>query len=112
MDINWSQLAKHSLVNILDYIEGNFNRLLANFIKDKIVAFTNSLVDKPRIGTIVEDFSEYGEVRRALYKKNRVYYLIDDDSITVIIIWDGRQDSNKVRALIEQYLRGYSDSHT
>lgn len=109
MDINWSQLAKLSLSNILYYIESNFNWLLANFIKDKIVAFTNSLVDKPRIGTIVEEFSEYGEVRRVLYKKNRIYYLIDDDSIIVIIVWDGRQDPNKVRTLIEQYLRGYKD---
>ena len=77
MEVVWSRLAKETLVDILNYVESNYGRIVATKVYDRINRHVETLMLFPRIG-----------VRVPLYANNEieVRYLINTPNIINIII--------------------------
>ncbi len=105
MVVVWSDLAYESLYDIVAYIQGFFGKKVAIETSIRIENFVASIAQNPLIGKRVSKRTEYGEIRCILYKKNQIYYSVNEDRIDIILIWDGRQDPRKLKQLLTKYQR-------
>ena len=46
----------------------------------------------------------YGDVRCIIYKQNQIYYRISENQVEIILVWDGRQDPNRLRTILLNFL--------
>ena len=64
---------------------------------DDIIDRMNALAIYPYLGTIDERYLPF----RVLHSwHNRIFYLVTDDEIRVIAIWDNRRDERKLPKLL------------
>ncbi|MDR0894234.1 MAG: type II toxin-antitoxin system RelE/ParE family toxin [Prevotellaceae bacterium] len=104
MEVIWSKLSIDSVDSIITYVERHFGNKTAAKVYRKIISFLLSLSHTPRMGTVMPQFSQFGEIRRAVFKQNHIYYRIMDSQIELIIIWDGRQDPSRLYDMLIDYL--------
>lgn len=104
MEVVWSDLAVSSFYNILDYVQKSFGKRVANSVAIKILSFTESLGNTPFLGRNLSHLIQYGEIRCAFYKQNRIYYRILESQVEIIIVWDGRQDPSKLKCALSGFL--------
>lgn len=106
MVIVWTHSAKSSLASIALYVGRHFGKRKADEVLRQIVAFANALQYSPRIGKRLEEWSLEGEdVRCAVFKQNQIYYTVVEDEVFVIVVWDGRQDPMRLRAIVRDFIK-------
>lgn len=104
MEVIWSDFAVESLSDIFVYVQGFFGKRTAHTTARKVIDFVESLSDAPQQGKQLLHLSQFGEVRCAFYKQNHIYYLIIENRIEIILIWDGRQDPKRLQHLLVDFL--------
>ena len=104
MEIVWSDLAIESLVDIVAYIQSCFGKKLADSTARKIIHTVSSIGVTPYIGKKVDSFSQFSDIRCVFYKQNHVYYMVFDNHIEIILVWDGRQDPQRLQNLLVDFL--------
>ena len=91
----WSPLAEKDFVNILEYLQLNWeNKVLENFIEitDRMII---QIVLNPKQFPII---SKKHKVRKCvLTKHNTLFYKINLQSIHILRIYDTRQDPMKLK---------------
>lgn len=104
MEVVWSDLAFESFLNILQYIQNFFGEKTANDIAEEITHFVESLGRCPHLGKELSHLAWFGEIRCVFYKQNHIYYQIFENTIEVIIVWDGRQNPSNLHRLLVDFL--------
>lgn len=100
MEIVWTDFAIESLSEIISYIESFFCQKTADNAALKIIAFVETLAQSPCMGKPLLYLSKYGDIRCVFYKQNHIYYQIIENRIEILIIWDGRQDPDRLRNIL------------
>lgn len=112
MEIVWTGLAVDSLSNIVQYVQSWFGVETASDVSTKILAFVDSLSISPYIGKRIKNLSQYGDVRCIIYRQNQIYYRLSENQVEIILVWDGRQDPNRLRmTLLNFFVHTPSNSY-
>lgn len=90
MQMEWTIKAESDLHRLYDFLL-KVNPLIAKNVVQKLVASAGTLMDHPRIGTRLPDFTPH-EIRRLIIGDYEIRYLINDDIITVLRLWHTRED--------------------
>lgn len=72
-------------------------------VSEEIVAFAAKLGSMPQMGMVVNEWSKYGEVRKVRYKQNNIFYHIKEERLIIIIVWDTRQNPQRLKQTILRY---------
>lgn len=105
MEIEWSSLAQKSLSNIAQYLSTYFGKATVERTLHSIVSFVGGLANKPYIGNASEDWCTYGDIRCAVYKCNQIFYIVKENKIIVIVVWDSRQNPRRLKQIVTTFLK-------
>lgn len=104
MGISWSKLAEHTLIETIGYVRNMFNTSIATRVNEEILSSVDILASMPRLGVRDSRWNGFGEIRKLVCKQNNIYYLLKEDKIIVIIVWNSRRNPKLLDMLIRQYL--------
>lgn len=90
MHLQWTTKAESDLHRLYDFLL-KVNPQIALLIVQKLVTTARTLIDHPRIGLRLPEFTAQ-EVRRLIVGDYEIRYLIKDDIITVLRLWHTRED--------------------
>ncbi len=93
--IRWSPQADNDLDQILDYLNKKWSNSVAVRFLNRIDEMTELILNDPKLFPVIEDLLK---IRRCvLTKHNSLYYIVDEDGISILRVFDTRQDPNKLR---------------
>lgn len=93
MKIVWARTARNRFADILDYIDKEFGGAARQHFKIKTKEFTTLLREFPEIGTLeIRDKNIRGF---QLSRQTRLFYRIKKDKISILTLFDSRQDPKK-----------------
>ena len=106
MVVRWSGLAKETLLEILQYIERDFGVFVSQSVYERIMNHVRLLASFPFIGR-VDDVHVHLEkqVRYIVCEQSLVYYLIEEDVVLIIAVFDVRRSPQTVEHIITDFLR-------
>jgi plasmid stabilization system protein ParE len=101
MQINWSEQSRDDLREIVSYVGGSFGRSKAVEVLAEIRHSVELLKDFPMLGKSFVEDTELGIVYRTLPSKlNQLIYYIEDETITIVTVWQNRQDVDRLKKLL------------
>lgn len=101
MKIIWHELALEELASIGEKVSDMFGEKVADRVVGDIMDRVNILEANPFLGTKDERYVPF----RILHSwHNRIFYLVTDDEIRVIAIWDNRRDDRKLPKVLSSRL--------
>lgn len=103
MEVIWSDLAHKSLTDVLSYVAKKFGDKKAYGVYVDIKKFVANLGEMPRIGTAIDKWSKYGEIRKVVHKQDNIYYHVKDDQLVIIMVWDTRQSPLRLENMVLRY---------
>ena len=89
MKLLWTKEALLRLQEIEEYISRD-NPVAAVEFVDKLIFLAETIVDNPKKGRVVPEFS-LENIRELLYKNYRIVYLIKKSSVEVLTVFEGHQ---------------------
>jgi plasmid stabilization system protein ParE len=93
-EIKWSEKAENQLYDIFNYLEKEWSLKVALNFTEEVDFILDLLKESPFIGQEYE--TENSNVRFLLISKhNTLFYLIENNSINLLNIFDNRQDPIK-----------------
>ncbi len=96
--IKWNKTANESLVQVLDfYIIQNGNNHYSSKLFDLIINGVNNLKKFPKAGKQ----TGYFDILELVLDRNSVFYRIDSDLIIILLVWDNRQNPEKLIFLLK-----------
>ncbi|WP_455625296.1 type II toxin-antitoxin system RelE/ParE family toxin [Parabacteroides sp.] len=95
MVIIWGNQAKQTLHEIITYYKENVSYNTAQSIKKLIMGRIRQLQIFPYSGPIEISDGNIA-IRYLVISHYKVYYYVDQDRIHIILVWDTRQDSDKL----------------
>ena len=102
MQIKWSEQSRNDLRGILSYVALNFGRRKAEDVLADIRERAELLKDFPNLGRVFVKDSELGITYRSLTAKlNKIVYFVENETITIVTVWQNRQDIGRLRKLIK-----------
>lgn len=93
MKLFWTKESLLRLQEIEDYIAKD-NPSAAIKFSDKLISLAKTIIHNPRKGRIVPELS-LENIREVLYKNYRIVYLIKENSINVLTIFEGHKLLNE-----------------
>ena len=103
MQIEWSEQSRSDLREILSYVGMNFGRRKAEEVLSDIRGRAELLKDFPCLGRVFVKDPELGITYRSLtVKLNKIVYFVDNETITIVTIWQNRQDIDRLKKLIKE----------
>ena len=103
MQIEWSEQSRSDLREILAYVGMNFGRRKAEEVLSDIRERAELLKDFPSLGRVFMKDSELGITYRSLTAKlNKMVYFVDNETITIVTVWQNRQDIGRLKKLIKE----------
>lgn len=90
MKLQWSSKAEDDLHRLHDFLV-RANPQAANRIVQQLVKTAGTLIDHPRIGLRLPEFTK-DEIRKIIVSDYEMRYLITDESITILRLWHTRED--------------------
>ena len=90
MEVKWTDKALSDLTRLYDFL-APVNRRAATRVIQSLAAAPSRLLEHPRIGEQLEEFSPR-EVRRILVGHYELRYEIKDSAINVLRLWHTRED--------------------
>lgn len=108
MEIRWSAFALDSMVEILKYIELNFGKETSFNAYQRINEHISLLKNFPFLGVSDNHLNTPNiEVRHLVCSPSVIYYLIDNNIITVASIFDCRQSKETMEKTLNEILKLY-----
>jgi plasmid stabilization system protein ParE len=93
MKLVWTRKAKLRLEAILNHIESEFGRTTRNQFRTRTKEFTSLLAKFPEIGEV--EVKEKRIRGFQITKQTRVFYRLTDTRITILTLFDSRQDPGR-----------------
>lgn len=102
MKIIWDPLVKQQIEQIFRFNQTTFGTSKAKHIVESIYQHINLLKKFPLMGTIEQNTTDWAPPYRYLIEKHcKIYYTVDKDVIYVALIWDTRQDPQKLWTILK-----------
>jgi toxin ParE1/3/4 len=89
MNLRWSRQARQDLLEIGRFIARD-NREAARKWVERLRQKALLAAENPNIGRIVPEYSR-PELREVLLRSYRIVYLVNDDSIVVVTVFEGHR---------------------
>ena len=103
MQIEWSEQSRSDLRELLSYVGINFGRRKAEEVLSDIRERAELLKDFPNLGRVFVKDPELGITYRALTAKlNKMVYFVDNETITIVTVWQNRQDIGSLKKIIKE----------
>ena len=101
--IEFSDSAKSDLLDITRHIKKKSGAAIARKILSELTKRVDLLRELPERGNIPKELAETGQTsfRELHYKPYRIFYSIGDETVTVLLVTDGRRD---MQTLLRQRL--------
>ena len=101
MQIKWNEQSRSDLHGILSYVLINFGRRKAEEALSNIREHAELL--NPCLGRVFVKDTELDITYRALTAKlNKIIYFVDNETITIVTVWQNRQDISRLKKLIKE----------
>ena len=99
MKIIWHELALEELALIGERVSEMFGEKVADRVVENMMDWVDALAANPFLGTEDERYLPF----RVLHSwHNRIFYLVTDEAIKIIAIWDNRKDEKKLPSLLSK----------
>ena len=103
MQIEWSEQSRSDLRGILSYVGMNFGRRKADEVLSDIRERVELSKDFPSLGRVFVKDPNLGINYRSLtVKLNKIVYFVDNKTITIVTVWQNRQDIGRLKKLIKE----------
>ena len=103
MQIEWSEQSRSDLREIVAYVGMNFGRRKAEEILSDIRERAELLKGFPNLGRVFVKDPELGITYCSLTAKlNKMVYFVDNETITIVTVWQNHQDSGRLKRLIKE----------
>jgi addiction module RelE/StbE family toxin len=102
--VQWAEAAVRDLEELISYIAAD-SPLNAERILDKLEKRAQTLESTPVRGRVVPELAHFGirNWRELIVKPYRIIYRIDEDTVNVLAVLDGRRDLQDL--LLERLIR-------
>jgi addiction module RelE/StbE family toxin len=102
--VQWAEAAVRDLEELISYIAAD-SSLNAERILDKLEKRAQTLESTPVRGRVVPELAHFGirNWRELIVKPYRIIYRIDEDTVNVLAVLDGRRDLQDL--LLERLIR-------
>ena len=101
MQIKWSDLSRNDLRTILTYVGSNFGRRKAEELLFDIRERVELLKGYPKMGRIFIKDPELGITYRSISAKlNKIVYFVEEETITIVTVWQNRQDVGRLKKIL------------
>ena len=101
MKIIWHDLALEELTSIGEKVSEMFGEKVADKVIENMMDRIGTLAANPFLGTKDERYLPF----RVLHSwHNRIFYLVTDNEIRIIAIWDNRRDEKTLPKLLSSRL--------
>jgi toxin ParE1/3/4 len=102
--VQWAEAAVRDLEELMSYIAAD-SPLNAERILDKLEKRAQTLESTPVRGRVVPELAHFGirNWRELIVKPYRIIYRIDEDTVNVLAVLDGRRDLQDL--LLERLIR-------
>ena len=102
--VQWAEAAVRDLEELISYIAAD-SPLNAERILDKLEKRAQTLESTPVRGRVVPELAHFGirNWRELIVKPYRIIYRIDEDTVNVLAVLDGRRDLQDM--LLERQIR-------
>ena len=102
--VQWAEAAVRDLEELISYIAAD-SPLNAERILDKLEKRARTLESTPARGRVVPELAHFGirNWRELIVKPYRIIYRIDEDTVNVFAVLDGRRDLQDL--LLERLIR-------
>ena len=101
MIIIWHELALDELASIGEIVWESFGEKVADRVVEDIVHRVDALAANPFLGTEDDRYIPF----RVLHSwHNRIFYLVIENEIRIVAIWDNRRDEKKLPILLSSRL--------
>lgn len=105
MRIEWSEQSRSDLRGILLYVGMNFGWRRAEEALADIRERAEMLKDFPNLGRVFVKDPELDITYRSVTAKlNKIVYFVDNETITIVTVWQSRQDIGRLKILIKKEL--------
>jgi toxin YoeB len=95
--IVWTSLADKIFTSVLEfYIKRNGSKTYSRKLNNEIHTTISLLKKSPFLGA----HTELENIRVLIYKSYKIFYQVDADEIIVHLVWDTRQDTQKLEDLL------------
>lgn len=101
MKIIWHDLALEELASIGEKVLEMFGDKAADRVVEDIINRVDTLAANPFLGTKDERYLPFYVLHSW---HNRIFYLVTDNEIRIIAIWDNRRDEKKLPKLLSSRL--------
>ena len=103
MQIEWSEQSRSDLRGILSYVGMNFGRRKTEDVLSDIHENAELLKNFPCLGRVFVKDPELGITYRSLTAKlNKIVYFVDNETITIVTVWQNRQDIGHLKKIIKE----------
>lgn len=103
MQINWSDQSRDDLREIVSYVGNAFGRSKAEEVFAEIRHSAELLDDFPMLGKSFVEDKELGITYRTLPSKlNQLVYYLEDETITIVAVWQNRKDISRLKKLLSR----------
>jgi toxin ParE1/3/4 len=102
--VQWVEAAVRDLEELISYIAAD-STLNAERILDKLEKRARTLASTPVRGRVIPELAHFGirNWRELIVKPYRIIYRIDEDTVNVLAVLDGRRDLQDL--LLERLIR-------
>ena len=101
MKLIWHELALEELASIGEKVSELFGEKVADKVVKDIMERVSVLASNPFLGTKDERYLPFFVLH---LWHNRIFYLVTDNEIRILAIWDNRRDEKKLPKLLSSRL--------
>ena len=101
MKLIWHELALEELASIGEKVSEMFGEKVADKVVKDIMERVSVLVSNPFLGTKDERYLPFFVLHSW---HNRIFYLVTDNEIRILAIWDNRRNEKKLPKLLSSRL--------
>jgi plasmid stabilization system protein ParE len=101
MKLIWHELALEELASIGEKVSELFGEKVADKVVKDIMERVSVLASNPFLGTKDERYLPFFVLHSW---HNRIFYLVTDNEIRILAIWDNRRDEKKLPKLLSSRL--------
>ncbi|MFK7926586.1 MAG: type II toxin-antitoxin system RelE/ParE family toxin [Myxococcota bacterium] len=93
--IRWTPSAFRDLQNAYEYVRENDPKAARELARGIRLA-TRQVADQPESGPVAQDLQPVGAYRHVVVRPYRIIYLVDQEAVVVLRIWDSRRDPDEL----------------
>jgi plasmid stabilization system protein ParE len=103
MRVEWTTRAQADLAEVLRYVIEKFGLNTAMRVNGEILEDVDKLSRFPMLGRALFTEPHSGLVYRSLsLKQSSAIYIIEDETVKVVLLWNNRRDNKKLHAILSE----------